>query len=434
MSLIGRRAWMKAAAVGLGGVPLCGWLPAFAERVAADPARRRHFILLWMGGGPAQTDTFDMKAEHANGGEFKEIATNVPGVRFSEHLPQLAQQADKLAIVRSLRTKEGDHARGTYLMQTGQRPMGQLTYPTVSCALGKMLGAESDVLPRCVSVAPYQAPGGQPVGPGFLGPKFTPLVVASRGNVPAVGNQTANSFAQLKIDALEPPAAVSVNELTRRRALWTVLQQEFVDQHRGGAALAHDTVYQRSMNTMNKEMAEAFDLTKEPDELREAYGRGVFGQGCLMARRLVERGVPVVEVALGGWDTHVKGFDALKPLSAELDAGWATLLKDLERQGLLASTTILWMGEFGRTPQINGTAGRDHFPAAWSCVFAGGGIAGGQAFGRTSGDGLRVEDSPVDAGDVLSTVFKAVGVNPQTESGGRPIKLVEGNPIEGVLA
>ena len=269
--------------------------------------------------------------------------------------------------------------------------------------------------------------------------KFTPLVVGSRGSTPASavasagGASGAASFAQLTIDALEPPAAVTAAQLKRRRELWSVLQQEFVGQHRGGAALAHNTVYERSMNLMNKEMAEAFNLSQEPDALREAYGRGVFGQGCLMARRLVERGVPVVEVGLSGWDTHAQGFDALKPLSAELDAGWASLLTDLERQGLLERTTILWLGEFGRTPQINANAGRDHFPSAWTCVFAGGGIAAGQAYGRTSDNGLRVEENPVGAGDVLATVFEAVGVRPQTENGGRPIKLVDGKPIDGVL-
>jgi uncharacterized protein (DUF1501 family) len=197
------------------------------------------------------------------------------------------------------------------------------------------------------------------------------------------------------------------------------------------------------MNMMTAETAEAFDLSKEPATLREAYGRGVFGQGCLMARRLIERGVPVVEVSLSGsngggfgWDTHNNNFEALKPLLAELDSGWGTLMEDLKQRGLLESTTILWMGEFGRTPKINGTAGRDHFPGAWSCVFGGGGIAGGQTYGRTSEDGNKVEENPVDAADILTTLVKAVGVDPNTENlsnTGRPIKLIEGEPIRGLL-
>jgi uncharacterized protein (DUF1501 family) len=442
MTFIYRRDWMRGVAAGLGGLSLSGWLPAFAEEVATNPARRRHCILLWMSGGPSQTDTFDMKPNHENGGEFKEIATNVPGMRFTEHLPKLAQHADQLAIVRSLRTKEGDHARGTHLMRTGQRPMGPITYPAISCSLAKALGSDDDVLPRCVSVAPYLALSREAFGPGFLGPRFTPLVVnAGSGGVPAAG--ATQGFTELKIESLQPVGSITPDQVKRRRELWSLLQKDFVNQHRGGAAAAQQTVYERSMNMMTAETAEAFDLSKEPAALREAYGRGVFGQGCLMARRLVERGVPVVEVSLSGsngggfgWDTHSNNFEALKPLLAELDSGWGTLMEDLKQRGLLESTTILWMGEFGRTPKINGTAGRDHFPGAWSCVFGGGGIAGGQAYGRTSEDGTKVEENPVDAADVLTTLVKAVGVDPRTENlsnTGRPIKLIEGEPIRGLL-
>jgi uncharacterized protein (DUF1501 family) len=279
-------------------------------------------------------------------------------------------------------------------------------------------------------------------GPGFLGPKFTPLVVnAGSGMVSAAG--ATQGFTELKIESLQPVASITADQVKRRRELWSLLQKDFVNQHRGGAAAAQQTVYERSMNMMTAETAEAFDLSKEPAALRESYGRGVFGQGCLMARRLVERGVPVVEVSLSGsngggfgWDTHSNNFESLKPLLAELDSGWGTLMEDLKQRGLLESTTILWMGEFGRTPKINGTAGRDHFPGAWSCVFGGGGIAGGQAYGRTSEDGTKVEENPVDAADVLTTLVKAVGVDPSTENlsnTGRPIKLIEGKPIRGLL-
>lgn len=447
MAFVYRRNWMKAAAAGIGGISLSGWLPAFANQVAADPARRRHCILLWMSGGPSQTDTFDMKPNHENGGEFKEIQTNVPGMRFCEHLPKLAKHADQLAIVRSLSTKEGDHARGTHLMRTGQRPMGAVQYPSMSCALAKELGDEAAALPHCVSIAPYQALGREAFGPGFLGPKYAPLVVNAQGQTAfaAPGGQPAGTqdFTKLTIDSLQPATGVTDTQTSRRRDLWRQLQQEFVKNH-AGAANAQNTVYDRSISMMNNEAAEAFDLSKEPDALREAYGRGVFGQGCLMARRLVERGVPVVEVSLSsstagglGWDTHANNFDALEPMLAELDAGWATLMEDLKQRGLLESTTILWMGEFGRTPQINGSAGRDHFPAAWSCVFGGGGIAGGQVYGRTSDDGMRVEENQVGALDVLTTLVEAVGIDPYTENEsntGRPIKLAEGDTIQEILA
>lgn len=202
-------------------------------------------------------------------------------------------------------------------------------------------------------------------------------------------------------------------------------------------------IYEGEVRLMNSEDAQAFDLSKEPTELREAYGRNVFGQGCLLARRLIEHGVSFVEVSLGtssggaGWDTHSDNFNAVKALSTDLDNGWATLMKDLTDRGLLASTTILWMGEFGRTPQINHTVGRDHFPAAWSAVLAGAGIAGGQAYGRTSEDGMAVEDGQTSAEDLLATLCQAVGVDEkatQIDENGRPIRITEGTTAKAVLA
>jgi uncharacterized protein (DUF1501 family) len=225
--------------------------------------------------------------------------------------------------------------------------------------------------------------------------------------------------------------------------LWEALQADFLESKgRPPASLAQNTVYQRALQMMNSGASRAFDLSDEDAAVRDAYGRGQFGQGCLMARRLVEQGISFVEVTLGAqgtssWDTHQGNFATVKTLSAELDKGWSMLLTDLKQRGLLETTTVLWMGEFGRTPNINGNAGRDHFPAAWSCVFAGGGIKGGQAFGKTSDDGMTVADGKVDVGDVLATLSQALGVPAGTENItplGRPIKVAEGKPIEGILA
>jgi uncharacterized protein (DUF1501 family) len=194
---------------------------------------------------------------------------------------------------------------------------------------------------------------------------------------------------------------------------------------------------------MDSAAAKAFDLSQETTAVRDAYGRGRFGQGCLMARRLIEAGVSFVEVTLGslsentlGWDTHINNFPAVRNLSAELDAGWGTLMKELQERGLLEVTTILWIGEFGRTPNINMQAGRDHFPAAWTCVLAGGGIKGGQAYGQTSPSGEEVVEGKVDIPDILATLSAAVGVDPETENvseQGRPIKIAEGKPIREIL-
>ncbi len=245
------------------------------------------------------------------------------------------------------------------------------------------------------------------------------------------------------VDDLHPPAGLAPSRSEGRLALWRSLQTDFVASHRSASPLAHETVYQRAVRMMHSEAAKAFDLSAEPDQVRDAYGRGRFGQGCLMARRLIERGVPFVEVALGGindgglgWDTHQNNFRLVRNLSGELDAGWATLMSELADRGLLETTTILWMGEFGRTPKINANAGRDHYPNAWACVLAGGGIHGGQAHGRTSDDGMTVEDGKVDVGDVLATLAAALGIDPATQNiseMGRPIKLAEGQPIREIL-
>ena len=437
-----RREMFRHLGLGLMGSTCASWLPALAEQVAADPRRKRHCILLWMSGGPTQTDTFDMKPGHNNGGEFKEIATRAPGLRFSEHLPKLAEHGERIAVIRSLTTKEGDHERGTYLVRTGQPPMGPVAYPSIACSLAKELGetAESS-LPNYVSVAPTQQISPAAFGPGFLGASYSPALVG--GGAIAADQRSAGApakFTALKLDDLELPSGVGEAQAMRRMKLWTAIEKRFLDDHTAPSFNAHNALYRKAADMMRPEVRAAFDLSQEPDAVREKYGPGMFGQGCLLARRLVERGVPFVEVSLGsglGWDTHADNFNLVKNLSGELDAGWATLMTELSERGLLDDTTIVWMGEFGRTPVINSMGGRDHFPNAWSCVLAGGGIQGGQAYGRTSDDGMKVEEKPTVIGDVLATLCEALGVPADTENmamGERPIKLAEGTPIAELLA
>lgn len=445
MNLVDRRRLLQAVTFGACGLSVSGWLPALANQLATDPRRRRHCVLLWMSGGPSQLDTWDLKPNHENGGEFKEIATNVPGVRFSEHLPKLAQHADKLAIIRSLETKEGDHERGTYLMRTGRRPMSVVDYPSVGAALAKQIAAENDSIPGYVSISPTRGLGRGGFGPGFLGPKYAPLVVAGNQGMAAgkpAGGATA--YPELTVDAIKPPNGVSAEQASHRLEMWKVLEDGFLGSHTSASPNAHRTVYDNALRMIHSDAATAFDLSKEPEKTREQYGKSVFGQGCLLARRLIEVGVPFIEVSLStsttggfGWDTHANNFESVKSLSAELDAGWSSLLSDLAARSLLERTTIVWMGEFGRTPRINGQAGRDHFPKAWSCVLAGGGIAGGQAYGRTSKDGTTIEENPTGVTDVLATLCSAMGVPPDTENAsnsGRPIKIVEGDPIKSLLS
>lgn len=438
-----RRHFLQALSGSLLGLSASGFLPALAQE-AADPQRRRQCIVLWMTGGPSQLDTFDLKPGHANGGEFKEIATSVPGLKISEYLPKLAAQAKHLAIVRGMSTKEGDHGRGTYLLHTGHQPMGPVRYPSIGASLAHELGGKDSDVPHYLSIAPYRAFSPAAFGSGFLGPKFAPLTVAAQDNLqPAADSAAATTYADLRVDDLALPMGVEAAQQSGRLDLWRTLERRFLSQHKAASPIAHETVYERAVKLMSSDVARAFDLSQESEQTRDAYGRGRFGQGCLMARRLVERGVAFVEVSLGGvaggglgWDTHQNNFKLVKDLSTELDAAWSTLLTDLAERGLLETTTILWMGEFGRTPTINNMGGRDHYPAAWTTVLAGGGIRGGQAYGNTGVDGMKVTEKPVDVGDLLATLCKALGIAPDKQNIsdiGRPIKLAEGVPVPELL-
>ncbi len=438
---LSRRRLMGTLAAGIGGASVSGWFPTLAAELEKDPNRKRHCILLWMSGGPTQTDTWDMKPNHENGGEFNEIQTASPGLRFSEHLPKLAAMSDNLAVLRGLSTNEGDHGRGTYLMRTGHVPMGPVQYPSIGASLASQLGGGGLALPGNVSIGPYRAFNVEAFGPGFLGPRFGPLIVGA-SDMPNASPTGGQGFPELKVQSLQRAGGITEARMNKRLEIWKSLQSEFLAS-RASAAKTHNSVYEGAIQLMDSEDAEAFDLSKEPVKLREEYGNSVFGQGCLMARRLIERGVAFVEVSLGtssggpGWDTHSDNFNAVEQLSGQLDTGWSTLMRDLDDRGLLDSTTIIWMGEFGRTPNINNNTGRDHFPGAWSAVLAGGGIAGGQAYGKTSEDGMEVVDGEIGVEDLLSTLCLGLGIEAgasNTHPNGRPIPIAEGTPIEAVLA
>jgi uncharacterized protein (DUF1501 family) len=441
-----RRDILKTLGLSIAGTALSGFLPGFANAYANDPKRRRHCILMWMPGGASQTDTFDMKPGHKNGGEFKEIETSVPGLRISEHLPKLAKQAEHLAIVRSLSTAEGDHSRGTYLMHTGRKPAGPISYPTIGSSLSKALGNDTAELPNFISISPYTAFNNAAFGPGFLGPRYAPLTVGATNVFQQQAAQNQGGYAELGVDDLKHPG-LGLTQEDARLALWGKLQKRFLANHVSASPIAQNTVYERAIKMMRSEAAKAFDLSDESDETRKAYGTGRFGQGCLMARRLIERGVPFIEVSLRGtqggalgWDTHTQNFSRVKSLSTELDNGWGTLMTDLSERGLLEHTTIIWLGEFGRTPTLTANragGGRDHYPKAWTTVLAGGGIKGGQAYGSTDAGGVDVSENRVDVPDVMATLCQALGVDPSDQNLaelGRPIRIAEGKPIKEILS
>jgi hypothetical protein len=409
-------------------------LPAFADDVAGDKNRKRSCILLWMTGGPSQIDTFDPKPGHENNGPFKAIDTSVPGIQIAEHLPKLAKMMEHCALIRSMTTKEGDHTRATYHLRTGYLPQGPVHYPTLGSVWSKELSRPAADLPNFVAVAPYRFFSPAAYGPGFLGPQYAPLIVGDGTGNPGRAN---NDYERtLRVKNLDVPAGVSLEQTDARLDLLAGLEGDFVAEHPGVSPASHRTAYQSAVRMMRSEAVKAFDLSPEPDALRDAYGRNQFGQGCLLARRLVERGVPFVEVSLNGvngaqglgWDTHSENFEGVQKLCEVLDPGWATLLEDLKTRGLLDSTLVIWMGEFGRTPTINNMKGRDHYPNAWTTVLCGGGIKGGQAIGSTGADGKTVTDHPVNVGDFMATACLALGIDPQKQNMsnvGRPIRIAD---------
>jgi hypothetical protein len=387
----------------------------FAASMEANAQQLRKagksMILLWMGGGPASIDIWDLKPDsEKNGGEFKPITTSAPGVMISEHMPTVAAQMKHLNVIRSLNSKEGNHERGTYMMHTGYAPNPTVVHPSFGSVLSYELGEklENFDLPHCISINS----GGE--GAGFLGMAHSPFVVNNPNG---------------KIANLEPPKDVAGLRMDRRIEMLRLTENNFLPNH-GQSAIDHKAVYAKTFRMMKSRYIKAFDLTQEPAPVRDAYGKGSFGSGCLMARRLVEAGVTYVEVSLGGWDTHADTFNIHKTrLQPELDKGMGNLVADLAQRGLLEKTMIVWMGDFGRTPKINQNAGRDHWPRSWSVVMGGGGLKGGQAIGATDKDGVDIIDQPVGVMDLVASMAKGMGIDVATQyttPRGRPMRVVDG--------
>jgi hypothetical protein len=436
-----RRNFLLAGAVS-STVSLSGWMGrlAAAEAVKKSPKRTKSVILLWLNGGPSTIDLWDCKPGHDNGGPTTEIKTAAEGLRVSHLLPSLAKCGKDLAILRGMSTKEGDHGRATHLMRTGQLPFGALQYPTLGSLVSKELGDATAEIPNFISIAPQRFFNLDAFGPGFLGPKYAPLVIGENQGFNGRAEADFKTIdAGLKVDNLARADGISAGRAADRMEALARMQEQFAAAHPGPVPAGHASAYDRSARLMQSDAAKTFDLSGEKAKERERYGKTFFGQGCLLARRLVERGVPFVEVNHGFWDTHNQNFDQIKPLAGTLDQGFSALLTDLRQRGLLNSTLVVCMGEFGRTPKINGQNGRDHYPNAWSAVLAGGGTRGGQAVGKTSKDGTTVEERPVSPIDLLATVCKVIGVDADKQNMsniGRPIRIVDraAKPVTEVLA
>ena len=431
-----RRDFLKAGALGLFGLSLTDFfrLKAYAATTAeasvsapkTSDGTATSVILVWLGGGPSHLDIWDLKpdAPEEIRGLFKPRATNVNGIQISEHLPKLAQQTDKLCIIRSMTSPEAAHERGTHYMMTGYQPLPGFAVPGYGAVVSK-LKEQRSALPPYISVPAPVAYGGG----GFLGASLAPF---SPG-----GNPASKNF---KVRDLEPPNGVSFERVERRRSLRQAVDAAFKKYEAGNpAAEAVDNFYTSAYNLMSSSDARAaFDLNGEPAKTRDAYRRDTFGQSCLLARRLVEAGVNFVTVTNGGWDNHNSIFSSLPGKLNAFDQTMATLIADLSDRGLLDTTLVIAMGEFGRTPVINRNAGRDHHSRVFSIMLAGGGVQGGQVIGASDPLGMEPAETPVRPEDLSATLYQSLGIdyNQHLESsdGVRIVLSRGGRPIRGVLA
>jgi hypothetical protein len=425
LDIVSRRSFLKVGSLALGGLTLPGLLRLRAAQKSTETPRRS-VILVWLAGGPSHLDMYDLKpsAPAEIRGEFKPIQTNVPGIVIGEHLPHQARIMDKLAILRSAYHTNAGHGMGAQWMLTGYQPTIEVNdniYPSCGSVVAKMRGPNEPTLPAYVNLPRVLNLGKA----AYLGASYNPFAPDSDPN--SSGFQVRN---------LKLPGRVDASRLSRRRELLKDLDRIRRDIDARGDMQGLDTFYRDGMEMVTNPKAQnAFDIHKEPDKLRETYGRNDLGQCCLLARRLVEAGVTFVTIqAGGGWDTHANNFRELKDkLLPKYDRAVAALVSDLSERGLQNEVLVMAMGEFGRTPRINPQAGRDHWPGAMSILYAGGGLKMGQAIGTTNANGEQPTSKAATPGCVLSTMYHVLGIDYRHsfyDQAQRPLPILnEGEPI-----
>ncbi|HJZ94027.1 MAG TPA: DUF1501 domain-containing protein [Gemmataceae bacterium] len=420
---ISRRGFLgTAAAVGTAAfADMTGleWLssPALAGELKKQQKR---VILLWLAGGASQLETWDPKPGAATGGPFRSIKTAMPGVHISELMPKMADRMKHTLIIRSLNTKNADHGGGAKLMMRGRRDEANVKFPDLGAVVAREMGRADSKVPDYVTF--YTQTEGRGMAPGdagFLGSRFAPMELTTN-------NMPENIR---KIDGM------TELDHQQRADLRDLLSQQFAQGRTSPTLGSQNEAYQRVRGLMSSEAL--FDVTKESDKVRDLYGRGQFGEQCLIARRLIEAGVPFVRVARAWWDSHGQNFETHQEMVPELDYVMAALVDDLKDRSLLEHTLIITLAEFGRTPGINPSLGRDHFASAWSCSLTGCGIKPG-VYGKTDATGNKVAEGEVDAAKLFATIYSALGINPHKNYylGSRPVPLVEPgtDPIIEVLA
>ncbi|MDB5311459.1 MAG: hypothetical protein JWO38_5661 [Gemmataceae bacterium] len=379
---------------------------------------RKRVILLWLAGGASQLETWDPKPGAITGGPFRAIKTDVPGFQISELMPQMAKRMKTTCVIRGLNTRNGDHGSGAKLMMRGRRDEANLRYPDLGAVVAREMGRADSKVPDYVTF--YTQTEGRSMAPGdagFLGARFGPMELTT--------NNTPEFIRKLD----------TITDLDHRERadLRDLLGKQFAKGRQSDTMNSQNEAYERVRGIMASE--KLFDVTQESQKVRDRYGPTQFAQQCLIARRLVEAGVPFVRVARAWWDSHGQNFETHQEMVPELDHVMATLIDDLGERGLLDDVMILTLAEFGRTPAINASLGRDHFASAWSMTMSGGGAKGGAVYGKTDPKGNTVVAEEVDAGSLFATIYSSLGINPNKNYyvGSRPIPLV--NPgVEAIAA
>jgi len=411
---LNRRGFLGAAAAGIGAA-------AFADmtglNVLSSPAlagelkkKQKRVILLWLAGGASQLETWDPKPGASTGGPFRSIKTDVPGLHISELMPEMAKRMNTTTVIRGLNTKNGDHGSGAKIMMRGRMDTGGVKYPDLGAVLAREMGRADSKVPDYVTFyTQTEGRGFAPGDSGFLGSRFAPMELTTN-NIP--------EFIR-KLDG------VSELDHQQRADLRDLLGKQFGEGRQSDTLGSHNQAYERVRGIMASE--KLFDVTQEPQKVRDKYGSTQFGEQCLIARRLVEAGVPFVRVARAWWDSHGQNFETHQEMVPELDHVMATLIDDLKERGLSDDVMVLTLAEFGRTPGINSSLGRDHFASAWSMTMTGGGAKGGAVWGKTDAKGEKVVDQEVNAGSLFATIYAALGIKHDKNYyvGSRPIPLVD---------
>ncbi len=424
LSVEARREFLKSMARNTLGVSFAGTVASGGlfdtplQAAGTPPGKAKHVIYLFMEGAMTHLDTFDPKVGVEEAGETKPIQTRVPGMQFGDRFPKLAYLAGAISVVRSLSTETGAHDKGQYLMRTAYKQLNSIQHPGMGAWMVSEVGRLNTALPGNYLIGS----GNRHPGAGFLEPSLSPVPIATA----SAGLQNT------KLPKYLPPELFD-----RRLTLASKFDEAFQSQRSSGGVQAYNQLYAEARRLMGSEHLKVFDIKEEPQAIRDAYGNNALGQGCLLARRLVQSGARFVEVSYGGWDMHQDLYTSLNERAEHLDTALGNLLRDLHSKGLLDETLVVLTTEFGRKPQINANAGRDHHPGAFCSLLMGAGIKTGQVYGASDEKGVSVASDHVSVSDFNKTIAAAAGLPTEERfaPNGRPFKIGgDGDPIQALLA